>query len=98
METAKIYRINREQTATSPAVPPATPSTSAQKPKLLDQVPQAIRTPQYSYITEKAHVRNKRCIFFHPSRAVLAGYCSADRVQHADPAERSTPIAVLSKK
>jgi hypothetical protein len=95
MEPAKIYRLDREHSATTPAAT----SLSPQKPKLLDQVRQAIRTPQYSYITEKAHVGwNKRCILFHPSRAVLAGYYSAGRVQHADPAERSTPIAVLSKK
>ena len=28
---------------------------------------------------------------------VLAGYCSHDRVQHADQAERSTSIDVISK-
>ena len=28
---------------------------------------------------------------------VLAGYCSAGRVRHTDPAERSTSIAVISK-
>jgi hypothetical protein len=95
MKPGKIYRLDQEHSATTPAAT----SLSPQKPKLRDQVRQAIRTPQYSYITEKAHVRwNKRCIFFHPSRAVLAGYCSARQVQHADRAERSTPIAVLSKK
>jgi hypothetical protein len=96
MEPAKIYRLDQEHSATTPAAT----SFSPQKPKLRDQVPQAIRTPQYSYITEKAHVGwwIKRCILFRPSRAVLAGYCCAGQVPHADPGERSTPIAVLSKK
>jgi len=29
---------------------------------------------------------------------VLAGYCSAGRIQPADPVERSTAIGVLNKK
>ena len=41
----------------------------AAKPKLLDQVRQAIRTRQYSYKTEKAYVGwIKRFIFFHNKR------------------------------
>ena len=45
----------------SPPVPP--------KPKLLDQVRQAIRTRQYSYKTEKAYVGwIRRFIFFHNKR------------------------------
>jgi integron integrase len=44
--------------------PPAAP-----KPKLLDQVRQAIRTRHYSYRTEKAYVHwIKRYIFFHNKR------------------------------
>ena len=41
----------------------------APKPKLLDQVRQAIRTRHYSYMTEKAYVGwIKRFIFFHNKR------------------------------
>ena len=44
-------------------------SPSAPKPRLLDQVRQAIRTRQYSYKTEKAYVGwIKRFIFFHGKR------------------------------
>jgi hypothetical protein len=44
-------------------------SSSAPKPKLLDQVRQAIRTRHYSYRTEKAYVHwIKRFIFFHNKR------------------------------
>jgi len=46
----------------------STPPT-AQKPKLLDQVRQAIRTRHYSDRTEKAYVHwIKRFIFFHSKR------------------------------
>jgi integron integrase len=46
---------------------PAPPS--AQKPKLLDQVREAIRMRHYSYMTEKAYVHwIKRFIFFHNKR------------------------------
>jgi integron integrase len=42
---------------------------AAQKPKLMDQVRQAIRTRHYSYRTEKAYVHwVKRFIFFHNKR------------------------------
>jgi UDP-2,3-diacylglucosamine pyrophosphatase LpxH len=44
------------------------PPPSALKPKLLDQVRDAIRTRHYSYMTEKAYVHwIKRFIFFHNS-------------------------------
>jgi len=44
-------------------------SSGGQKPKLLDQVRQAIRTRHYSYRTEKAYVGwTKRFIFFHNKR------------------------------
>src|SRR4029450_10093025 len=69
MEPAKIYRLNRDQTATSSAAPTASPLASAAKPRLLDQIRQAIRTRHYSYMTEKAYVSwTKRCIFFHNKR------------------------------
>jgi integron integrase len=49
--------------------PACAPPTSAPKPKLLDQVRQAIRTRHYSYRTEKAYVHwIKRFIFFHNKR------------------------------
>jgi hypothetical protein len=66
MESAKIYPLNRNRfegsaTINAPALPP--------KPKLLDQVRQAIRTRHYSYMTEKAYVGwIKRFIFFHNKR------------------------------
>ena len=42
------------------------PLPSTGKPKLLEQVRQAIRTRHYSYMTEKAYVGwIKRFIFFH---------------------------------
>jgi len=69
METAKIYRLNRERPSAIPAAPTANASSSPQKPKLLDQVRQAIRTRHYSDRTEKAYVHwIKRFIFFHNKR------------------------------
>ena len=66
MKSAKIYRLNRERPATSPAATSANSSGSPQKPKLLDQVRQAMRTRHYSDKTEKAYVHwIKRYIFFH---------------------------------
>ena len=54
----------RPPEATISHLPPAT-----QKPRLLDQVRQAIRTRHYSYMTEKAYVGwIKRFIFFHNKR------------------------------
>ena len=45
------------------------PLITTQKPRLLDQVRQAIRTRHYSYRTEKAYVHwIKRYIFFHDKR------------------------------
>jgi integron integrase len=68
METANIYRLNRDRPA-SPAAPTAKPTSSPQKPKLLDQIRQVIRTRHYSYMTEKAYVGwIKRFIFFHNKR------------------------------
>src|SRR5947208_373589 len=68
METAKIYRLNRERPAASPATPTAD-TTSPQKPKLLEQVHQAIRTRHYSPRTEESYVHwIKRFIFFHNKR------------------------------
>jgi integron integrase len=66
MESAKIYPLNRNRFEGGTAgSPPETPP----KPKLLDQVRQAIRTRHYSYRTEKAYVHwIKRFIFFHNKR------------------------------
>jgi integron integrase len=66
MEAAKIYRLNRGQPTTNAAEPFATVSSSPQKPKLLDQVRQAIRTRHYSSKTEGSYVHwIKRFILFH---------------------------------
>jgi integron integrase len=66
MESAKIYPLNRNRFERSTAVnAPAAPA----KPKLLDQVRQAIRRRHYSERTEKAYVHwIKRFIFFHNKR------------------------------
>ena len=66
MESAKIYPLNRNRLERSPAVTaPGMPS----KPKLLDQVRQAIRTRHYSPRTEETYVHwIKRFIFFHNKR------------------------------
>jgi len=66
MENAKIYPLNRNRfesnaTVNAPVSPP--------KPKLLDQVRQAIHTRHLSYHTEQAYVGwIKRFIFFHKKR------------------------------
>jgi integron integrase len=66
IERAKIYPLNRNRFEGNAALsPPASPP----KPKLLDQVRQAIRARHYSYMTEKAYVGwIKRFIFFHNKR------------------------------
>jgi hypothetical protein len=69
METSNVFRLDRTGISVSqPALTASAPSSSA-KPKLLDQVRQAIRTRHYSYMTEKAYVGwIKRFIFFHNKR------------------------------
>ena len=69
MESAKIYPLNRDRvSANRPAQPDIVPTT-APKPKLLDQVRQAIRRRHYSDRTEKAYVHwIKTFIFFHNKR------------------------------
>jgi len=66
MESAKIYPLNRNRFEGNATVsPPASPS----KPKLLDQVRQAIRIRHYSPKTEESYVHwIKRFIFFHNKR------------------------------
>jgi integron integrase len=69
MESAKVYPLNRNRFQCSAAV---TAPTAPPKPKLLDQVRQAIRTRHYSHRTEKAYVHwIKRFIFFHNKRHPL---------------------------
>jgi integron integrase len=66
MESAKVYPLNRNRVAGSGAiqVPPI-----SSKPKLLDQVHQAIRARHYSPKTEESYVHwIKRFIFFHNKR------------------------------
>ena len=73
MENFKVksltdYRLKVVSPSGQPAVDISPPSGSP-KPKLLDQVRQAIRTRHYSYMTEKAYVGwIKRFIFFHGKR------------------------------
>lgn len=69
MEQARIYRLNRAHPAADRPAPQLGPSGVPQKPKLLDQVRNAIRSRHYSYMTEKAYVHwIKRFIFFHNKR------------------------------
>lgn len=69
METAKIYRLNRQGFERRTPAENGSPPVSPPKPKLLDQVRQAIRTRHYSDKTEKAYVHwIKRYIFFHDKR------------------------------
>ncbi len=69
METSNVYRLNRgRNSASQPALTASAPSAAA-KPKLLDQVRQAIRTRHYSPRTEETYVHwIKRFIFFHHKR------------------------------
>jgi integrase-like protein len=62
-----VFRLEQKRPATNAPEPDV--STQAGKPKLLDQVRQAIRTRHYSYMTEKAYVGwIKWFIFFHNKR------------------------------
>ena len=66
MESAKVYLLNRNQLERSPLT---TAPTTASRPKLLDQVREAIRTRHYSPKTEESYVHwIKRFIFFHNRR------------------------------
>ena len=66
MENVKVYPLNRNRVVGSRAIQaPPTPS----KPKLLDQVRQAIRVRHHSPKTEESYVHwIKRFIFFHNKR------------------------------
>ena len=69
MEIAKVYQLKRNQISTSDSVPMIGSPSSAPKPKLLDQVRQAVRSRHLSYNTEQAYVGwIKRFIFFHKKR------------------------------
>jgi integron integrase len=69
MERAKVYPLSRSPIASSGAIKAP---TMPPKPKLLDQVRQAIRRRHYSDKTEKAYIHwIKRFIFFHNKRHPL---------------------------
>ena len=66
MESAKVYPLKRNRLERRAAV---TAPTTPAKPKLLDQVRQAIRMRHYSPRTEETYVHwIKRFIFFHNKR------------------------------
>jgi integrase len=66
MESAKVYPLNRSRVEHHPLL---NAPTTAPKPKLLDQVRQAIQTRHYSPKTEESYVHwIKRFIFFHNKR------------------------------
>jgi hypothetical protein len=66
MESAKVYPLNRNRPGPGPLV---SAPTTAPRPKLVDQVRQAIRTRHYSPKTEESYVHwIKRFIFFHNKR------------------------------
>ena len=73
MEDSKVrnlvdYKLRATNQSRQPGMNSSPPSVSP-KPKLLEQVRQAIRTRHYSYMTEKAYVAwIKRFIFFHNKR------------------------------
>jgi hypothetical protein len=67
MESAKVFSLNKGRFDGSPAVNAR--ASSRKKPKLLDQVRQAIRARHYSDKTEESYVGwIKRFIFFHDKR------------------------------
>jgi integrase len=69
MENANVCQLNRNRISTSQSVPVVTVTSTAPKPKLLDQVRQAIRVRHYSPKTEESYVHwIKRFIFFHNKR------------------------------
>jgi integron integrase len=66
MESAKVYPLKGNRLEHSPLL---SAPTTVPRPKLLDQVRQAIRTRHYSHRTEKAYVHwIKRFVFFHNKR------------------------------
>src|SRR5262245_42329028 len=66
MESAKVYPLNRSPIASSGGIKAA---VTPPKPKLLDQVRQAIRRRHYSPRTEETYIHwIKRFIFFHNKR------------------------------
>jgi len=69
METSNVYRLNRDRVFANQPAPTASAPSSTAKPKLLDQVRQAIRMRHYSPKTEESYVHwIKRFIFFHNKR------------------------------
>ena len=69
MENAKVYQLNWSRISTNHPASMVFVTSSAAKPKLLDQVCRAIRTRHYSPKTEESYVHwIKRFIFFHNKR------------------------------
>ncbi|MET0502107.1 MAG: phage integrase N-terminal SAM-like domain-containing protein, partial [Candidatus Binatia bacterium] len=69
MKIANVYRMNRDRILASQPALMASATPSSAKPKLLDQVRQAIRTRHYSPRTEETYIHwIKRFIFFHNKR------------------------------
>ena len=69
MENANVYRLNRDRISQNQPAKTASVANTAPKPKLLDQVRQAIRVRHYSPKTEESYVHwIKRFIFFHNKR------------------------------
>jgi integron integrase len=69
MDNANVYRRNRDRFPASQLAPTVGAPSSTAKPKLLDQVRQAIRTRHYSPRTEETYIHwIKRFIFFHNER------------------------------
>ena len=72
MEANNVYRLNSDRISANRPAPTVNAPPAATKPKLLDQVRQAIRTRHYSIKTEEAYVGwIKRFIFFHNKRHPL---------------------------
>jgi integron integrase len=73
MENLKVSNLTDHRSRSAPqggqVLPAASSASGSPKPKLLDQVRQAIRTRHYSDRTEKSYVHwIKRFIFFHNKR------------------------------
>jgi len=73
MDNLKVRNLTDYRSQIAPyhgqTAPAMSPAPGSPKPKLLDQVRQAIRMRHYSYMTEKAYVGwIKRFIFFHNKR------------------------------
>jgi len=69
METSNVYRLSRDRISVRQPALTGSVTTIAPKPRLVDQVRQAIRTRHYSPRTEETYLHwIKRFIFFHNKR------------------------------